>query len=100
MLRLEIFSTKGGVNIEVFKEIIKAGKISPPTLALMLTCIEHALGAYSDGVYRHAEFSDLARPRYVFHLESFKRIQDGAHTWANNFAINLYKLIIIQLLPL
>jgi hypothetical protein len=39
MLRLEIFSTKGGANIEVFKEIVNAGKITAPTLALMLTCV-------------------------------------------------------------
>jgi hypothetical protein len=39
MLCLEIFSTKGGANIEVFKEIVKAGKITAPTLALMVTCV-------------------------------------------------------------
>ncbi|KAF9065617.1 hypothetical protein BDP27DRAFT_1424703 [Rhodocollybia butyracea] len=96
MLRLEIFSTKGGANIEVFKEIVKAGKITAPTLALMVTCIEHALSEYSDGVYRHAEFSDSARPRYVFHHESFKKIKKGAPNWANNFSTDLYKLIITQ----
>ncbi|KAF9067416.1 hypothetical protein BDP27DRAFT_1422844 [Rhodocollybia butyracea] len=96
MLCLEIFSTKGGAKIEVFKEIVKAGKITAPTLALMVTCIEHALSEYSNGVYRHAEFSDSARPRYVFHHESFKKIEKGAPNWANNFSTDLYKLIITQ----
>ncbi|KAE9392699.1 hypothetical protein BT96DRAFT_944429 [Gymnopus androsaceus JB14] len=96
ILRLEVFASKGGANIDVFREVVAAGRIRGPTIALMLTCIEHALNEYSDGVHRHAEFSDAARSRYLFHLSSYNKIAVAAPTWAENFEISLYKLIITQ----
>ncbi|KAF9039556.1 hypothetical protein BDP27DRAFT_1374541 [Rhodocollybia butyracea] len=63
ILRLEVFATKGGANIEIFREIVNARTIAPTTIVLMLTFIEHALHEYSEGVYRHVEFSDTARSR-------------------------------------
>jgi hypothetical protein len=39
ILRLEVFATKGGANIEIFREIVKARKIAPTTIALMLTFV-------------------------------------------------------------
>ncbi|KAE9390995.1 hypothetical protein BT96DRAFT_1001750 [Gymnopus androsaceus JB14] len=96
ILQLEVFASKGGANIDVFREVVAAGRIRGPTIALMLTCIEHALNEYSDGVHRHAEFSDAARSRYLFHLSSYNKIAVAAPTWAENFEISLYKLIITQ----
>ncbi|KAE9390718.1 hypothetical protein BT96DRAFT_1001994 [Gymnopus androsaceus JB14] len=96
ILRLEVFATKGGANIDIFRDIVSAGRISGPTIALLLTVIEHALNEYSEGVHRHAEFSDAARSRYLYHLSSYNKIARRAPTWANNFEINLYKLIITQ----
>ncbi|KAF9059642.1 hypothetical protein BDP27DRAFT_1371269 [Rhodocollybia butyracea] len=58
--------------------------------------IEHALQEYSEGVYRHVEFSDTARPIYSFHHSSFTRIAKEAPIWANNFSTGLYKLILTQ----
>ncbi|KAF9059919.1 hypothetical protein BDP27DRAFT_1430713 [Rhodocollybia butyracea] len=68
ILRLEVFSTKGGANIEIFREIVNVRKIAPTTVALMLTFIEHAIQEYSEGVHRHVEFSDTARPRELYKL--------------------------------
>lgn len=39
ILRLEVFATKGGANIEVFREIVAAGRIRAPTIALLLTVV-------------------------------------------------------------
>lgn len=39
LLRLEIFVTKGGSNIDVFRELVAAKQITAPTIALMLTCV-------------------------------------------------------------
>ncbi|KAF9069384.1 hypothetical protein BDP27DRAFT_1520119 [Rhodocollybia butyracea] len=97
ILCLEVFATKGGANIEIFREIVNVRKIAPTTIALMITFIEHSLNEYVEGVYRHVEFSDTARPRYCFHLSSFNRIANKAPKWANNFATSLYKLILTQL---
>ncbi|KAE9387637.1 hypothetical protein BT96DRAFT_1004921 [Gymnopus androsaceus JB14] len=96
ILHLEVFATKGGANIDIFRDIVSAGRIGGPTIALLLTVIEHALNEYSEGVHRHAEFSDAARSRYLYHLSSYNKIACRAPTWANNFEINLYKLIITQ----
>lgn len=38
-MRLEVFSTKGGANIEVFKDIVAAGRVRAPTIALLLTVV-------------------------------------------------------------
>ncbi|KAF9059375.1 hypothetical protein BDP27DRAFT_1500943 [Rhodocollybia butyracea] len=81
ILRLEVFATKGGANIEIFREIVNARTITPTTIVLMLTFIEHALHEYSEGVYRHVEFSDTARSHS--HL-------------AEDFRSSLYKLILTQ----
>ncbi|KAF9061486.1 hypothetical protein BDP27DRAFT_1428905 [Rhodocollybia butyracea] len=96
ILCLEVFATKGGANIEIFREIVNVRKIAPTTIALMITFIEHSLNEYVEGVYRHVEFSDTARPRYCFHLSSFNCIANKAPKWANNFATSLYKLILTQ----
>ncbi|KAF9063746.1 hypothetical protein BDP27DRAFT_1476557 [Rhodocollybia butyracea] len=96
ILRLEVFSTKGGANIEIFREIVNVRKIAPTTVALMLTFIEHAIQEYSEGVHRHVEFSDTARPHYCYHLSSFNRIAKKALIWADNFGRGLYKLILTQ----
>ncbi|KAF9023048.1 hypothetical protein BDP27DRAFT_1438654 [Rhodocollybia butyracea] len=71
-------------------------QIAPPTVALMITFIEHTLSEYAGGVYRHVEFSDTARARYCFHLSSFNWIANEAPIWSNNFATSLYKLILTQ----
>ncbi|KAF9067759.1 hypothetical protein BDP27DRAFT_1533030 [Rhodocollybia butyracea] len=96
ILRLEVFATKGGANIEIFREIVNARTIAPTKIALMLTFIEHALHEYSEGVYRHVEFSDTARSRYCFHLSSFNCIAVQAPIWAEDFCSSLYKLILTQ----
>ncbi|KAF9059371.1 hypothetical protein BDP27DRAFT_1431470 [Rhodocollybia butyracea] len=96
ILRLEVFATEGGANIEIFREIVNVRKIAPTTIALMITFIEHFLNEYVEGVYRHVEFSDTARPCYCFHLSSFNHIANKAPKWANNFATSLYKLILTQ----
>ncbi|KAF9059301.1 hypothetical protein BDP27DRAFT_1431578 [Rhodocollybia butyracea] len=82
ILRLEVFATKGGANIEIFREIVNARTIAPTTIVLMLTFIEHALHEYSEGVYRHVEFSDYC--------------QNLAPIWAEDFCSSLYKLILTQ----
>ncbi|KAF9048134.1 hypothetical protein BDP27DRAFT_1434368 [Rhodocollybia butyracea] len=95
---VQVFATKGGANIEIFREIVNARKIAPPTVALMITFIKHALSEYAEGVYRHVEFSDTARACYCFHLSSFNQIANEAPVWANNFRTSLYyKLILTQL---
>ncbi|KAF9020298.1 hypothetical protein BDP27DRAFT_1439605 [Rhodocollybia butyracea] len=96
ILCLEVFATRGGANIEIFQEIVNTRKIAPPTVALMITFIEHALSEYAEGVYRHVEFSDTARARYCFHLSLFNWIANEAPIWSNNFATSLYKLILTQ----
>ncbi|KAF9062006.1 hypothetical protein BDP27DRAFT_1428354 [Rhodocollybia butyracea] len=90
ILRLEVFSTKGGANIEIFREIVNVRKIAPTTV------IEHAIQEYSEGVHRHVEFSDTARPRYCYHLSSFNRTAKKGPIWADNFGRGLYKLILTQ----
>lgn len=39
ILRLEVLSTRGGTNIEIFREIVNVRKIAPTTIALMLTFV-------------------------------------------------------------
>lgn len=39
IMRQEIFATKGGANIEVFQDIVRAGRIRSPSIALMLTVV-------------------------------------------------------------
>ncbi|KAJ3728257.1 hypothetical protein C8R42DRAFT_716217 [Lentinula raphanica] len=96
LLRLEYFATKGGANIAVFKEMIAAKRIKPPTIALMVTVLEHALMEYSDGTYRNSEFTDSAKGRYYHHLSSYNRIAAGAPTWANGFEVRLFNLVLNQ----
>ncbi|KAE9386427.1 hypothetical protein BT96DRAFT_949123 [Gymnopus androsaceus JB14] len=96
ILRLEVFATKGNANVEVFKDIVAARWITGPTIALMFTAIEHALMEYSEGSYRFSEFSDAARPRYLFHLNSYEKIAAAAPTWANQFETSLFTLILMQ----
>ncbi|KAE9393423.1 hypothetical protein BT96DRAFT_999460 [Gymnopus androsaceus JB14] len=83
LLHLEVFSSKGGANIEIFKEIVATGRVTGATIALMITT--HALNKYSDGVHRHSEFSDAARPRYLFHLASYNKIAAATPTWVEQF---------------
>lgn len=50
-----MFATKGGANIEIFREIVNAGKIAPTTVALMLTFVSlYFLSlSFSSGIYLH-----------------------------------------------
>ncbi|KAE9389230.1 hypothetical protein BT96DRAFT_1070874 [Gymnopus androsaceus JB14] len=95
ILRLEIFAAKGGANIEVFRDIVSAKRIRGPTVALMCTVIEHALMEYSEGSCRFSEFSDAARPRYLFHLSSYQKVA-AAITWLECFETGLFKLVLSQ----
>ncbi|KAJ3818876.1 hypothetical protein F5880DRAFT_1616979 [Lentinula raphanica] len=96
LLRLEYFATKGGANIAVFKEMVAAKRIKGPTIALMITVLEHALMEYSDGTYCNSEFTDSAQTRYYHHLSSYKRIAEGAPTWADRFEARLFNLVLNQ----
>ncbi|KAJ3730705.1 hypothetical protein C8R42DRAFT_715367 [Lentinula raphanica] len=96
LLRLEYFATKGGANIAVFKEMVAAKRIKGPTIALMVTILEHALMEYSDGTYRNSEFTDSAHSRYYHHLSSYKRIAEAAPTWADRFEAKLFNLVLNQ----
>ncbi|KAJ3728245.1 hypothetical protein C8R42DRAFT_716203 [Lentinula raphanica] len=96
LLRLEYFATKGGANIAVFKEMISAKRIKAPTVALMITVLEHALMEYSEGTYRNSEFTDSAKSRYHYHLASYNRVAQAAPTWADRFEMNLFNLILNQ----
>ncbi|KAJ3967364.1 hypothetical protein EV361DRAFT_1009163 [Lentinula raphanica] len=96
LLRLEYFATKGGANIAVFKEMISAKRIKAPTVALMITVLEHALMEYSEGTYRNSEFTDSAKSRYHYHLASYNRVAQAAPTWADRFEMNLFNLVLNQ----
>ncbi|KAJ3719983.1 hypothetical protein C8R42DRAFT_777102 [Lentinula raphanica] len=96
LLRLEYFATKGGANIAVFKEMVSAKRIKAPTVALMITVLEHALMEYSEGTYRNSEFTDSAKSRYHFHLASYNRVAQAAPTWADRFEMNLFNLVLNQ----
>ncbi|KAJ3963780.1 hypothetical protein EV361DRAFT_956625 [Lentinula raphanica] len=96
LLRLEYFATKGGANIAVFKEMVAAKRINGPTIALMVTVLEHALMEYSDGTYRNSEFTDSASSRYRHHLSSYNRIAIAAPTWADAFEVKLFHLVLNQ----
>ncbi|KAJ3718793.1 hypothetical protein C8R42DRAFT_723319 [Lentinula raphanica] len=96
LLRLEYFATKGGANIAVFKEMISAKRIKAPTVALMITVLEHALMEYSEGTYRNSEFTDSAKSRYHYHLASYNCVAQAAPTWADRFEMNLFNLVLNQ----
>ncbi|KAJ3975922.1 hypothetical protein EV361DRAFT_885991 [Lentinula raphanica] len=96
LLRLEYFATKGGANIAVFKEMVSAKRIKAPTVALMITVLEHALMEYSEGTYRNSEFTDSAKSRYHYHLASYNRVAQAAPTWADRFEMNLFNLVLNQ----
>ncbi|KAF9067819.1 hypothetical protein BDP27DRAFT_1422557 [Rhodocollybia butyracea] len=90
------YNTKLPFGCEGVAHILRLEKDCSPTVALMITFIEHALSEYAEGVYRHVEFSNTARARYCFHLSSFNGIANEAPIWSNNFATSLYKLILTQ----
>ncbi|KAJ3766536.1 hypothetical protein FB446DRAFT_794009 [Lentinula raphanica] len=96
LLRLEYFATKGDANIAVFKEMVAAKRIKGPTIALMVTILEHSLMEYSDGTYRNSEFTDSAHSCYYHHLSSYKRIAEAAPTWADRFEAKLFNLVLNQ----
>ncbi|KAJ3717517.1 hypothetical protein C8R42DRAFT_711648 [Lentinula raphanica] len=96
LLRLEYFATKGGANIAVFKEMVSAKRIKAPTVALIITVLEHALMEYSEGTYCNSEFTDSAKSRYHFHLASYNRVAQAAPTWADRFEMNLFNLVLNQ----
>ncbi|KAJ3832816.1 hypothetical protein F5878DRAFT_666229 [Lentinula raphanica] len=96
LLRLEYFAMKGGANIAVFKEMVSAKRIKAPTVALMITVLEHALMEYSEGTYRNLEFTDSAKSRYHYHLASYNRVAQAAPTWADRFEMNLFNLVLNQ----
>ncbi|KAJ3965783.1 hypothetical protein EV361DRAFT_1017204 [Lentinula raphanica] len=90
LLRLEYFATKGGANIAVFKEMVAAKRIKGPTIALMATVMAHIVTLSSQIQQRRAPSS------YHHHLSSYKRIAEGATTWANEFEVRLFNLVLNQ----
>ncbi|KAF9062883.1 hypothetical protein BDP27DRAFT_1481370 [Rhodocollybia butyracea] len=82
ILCLEVFATKGGANIEIFREIVN---------------IEHSLmNMLKVSIDMLSFLIQLDHDIYCFHLSSFNRIANKAPKWANNFATSLYKLILTQ----
>ncbi|KAJ3737893.1 hypothetical protein EV360DRAFT_91137 [Lentinula raphanica] len=96
LLKLEYFATKGGANVAVFKEIFFAKRIKAPTVALMITVLEHALMEYSEGTYCNSKFTDSAKSRHHYHLASYNRVAQAALTWADRFEMNLFNLVLNQ----
>ncbi|ESK83970.1 hypothetical protein Moror_7501 [Moniliophthora roreri MCA 2997] len=96
MIRLEYFMTKGTANVLAFQDIIKHRRISPATIALAATVIEHALMEYSQGTHHKTDFTESARSHYLFHLSSYTKIAQGARCWAEQFERKLFDLILNQ----
>uniref|UniRef100_A0A0W0FAH2 DUF6532 domain-containing protein n=1 Tax=Moniliophthora roreri TaxID=221103 RepID=A0A0W0FAH2_MONRR len=96
MIQLEYFMTKGTANVLAFQDIIKHRCISPATIALSATVIEHALMEYPQGTHRKTDFTESARSRYLFHLSSYTKIAQGARCWAEQFERKLFDLILNQ----
>ncbi|KAE9384477.1 hypothetical protein BT96DRAFT_1008040 [Gymnopus androsaceus JB14] len=80
ILRLEIFAAK---------DIVSAKTISAPTVALILT-------VYSEGSCHFSEFSDAARPWYLYHLSSYHKIAMACPIWGESFRPELFTLLLSQ----